>query len=285
MVSSDWLTQDELLAELEQAGINLPERTLRFWVSHGVIPSPVKKPFRGADGRVGYYARETLTLVPQVLKLRDEGWKLRQIKARLEEPQKPERQPRANTTASQDSLELAQRYLADLMSDTEANDRRRCFSSPGAANSELRQVRHYLVARLERWFGRAVAVKATSSFLLGLDTRELRRLFIRLRINSSMRQAASTTETDIGPELLKAQLSHLNGEALSEFLEKLAPWTKSDSPSLLALRTQHCLEKIQRHLERTHPEQVEQLHQDLTDLASIEKQASDNLAFLEELSS
>lgn len=87
MNAQDWFSQDELLAELSRVGITLPERTLRFWVANGVLSAPIKKPYRGADGRVGYFPREALTLVPEILRLQSEGWKLRQSKARLAQTQ------------------------------------------------------------------------------------------------------------------------------------------------------------------------------------------------------
>jgi DNA-binding transcriptional MerR regulator len=285
--SADWLTQEELLAELDQAGITLAERTLRFWVANGVLASPVRKPFHGADGRVGYYPRDTLALIPRVLKLQDEGWKLRQIKERLPEAAPPERPHRSTHAASEDAEALARRYLADLMTDTEARDRRRCFSSPGAASSELRQIRHYLVARLERLVGRSTAVRATSAFLLALDAKEMKRLTTRLKVSSSARRAPASPATEVSESSLRATLSSLDRTDLAEQVghqaRGLAPYLSQPASPLLLRRTLSTLETIQNALTaKDSRETTASLAKALVSLDQIEQQARANLDYLEQ---
>lgn len=264
-------------------GIALPERTLRFWVANGVLASPVKKPYRGADGRVGYYPRETLNLVPQVLRLQQEGWKLRQIRQRLEQPESPSKagKPQAPT---EDSLEWATRYLQDLLSDTESRDRRRCFSSPGAAQSELRQVRHYLVARLERWVGRSTAVRATSAFLLGLSQRDFQRLVSRLRVPSSLRLAQALVNAEpSGQESIavppEGEFPRLR-KSLGQQRARLEKYREHPRAPVLLERTLASLTQLETTLADTQTLDEERLARQLAQLELIAKQAEADLAFL-----
>lgn len=286
MNAHDWFSQDELLAELKRVGIAVPERTLRFWVANGVLPSPIKKPYRGADGRVGYFPREALTLVPEILRLQSEGWKLRQIKARLAQVQELPKTPRSEPQEPSDSgQELATRYLQDLLSDTESRDRRRCFASPAAPSSELRQVRHYLVARLERWVGRSAAVRATSAFLLGLSRRDFQRLVSRLKIPSSVRlvqalaekEPESSSEIRLPPESsFPSVLADIESQKV-----KLQGAKSAGVPPVLWERTLSCLEQLET-LMKTRPVQEDAMRKTLSRLQEIEAQASADLAFLRE---
>ena len=286
MGATDWLTQDELLAELDKAGLTLAERTLRFWVAKGVLATPVKKPFSGADGRVGYYPRETLALVPQILKLQDEGWKLRQIAHRLQQPvaaEKPQRSQPAGGAAAED---LALRFLQDLMTDSEPRDRRRCFSSPAASGNELRQIRHYLVARLERLVGRSVAVRATSSFLLSLEPREMKKLATRLKVSSSLRRAEPAGEDGFDrrrvAELLATQDRVELAQRIAAQRQRLEEFGSSagSSPLLLrrALSTLHSLEQLLQGQKK----ETSSIADHLGVLGQIEAQATGNLQFLQE---
>ena len=282
----DWFSQDELLAELSRVGITLPERTLRFWVANGVLSAPIKKPYRGADGRVGYFPREALTLVPEILRLQSEGWKLRQSKARLAQTQDlPKTTKPAAQEPSDGGQEWATRYLQDLLSDTESRDRRRCFASPAAPNSELRQVRHYLVARLERWVGRSAAVRATSAFLLSLSRRDFQRLVSRLKIPSSVRlvqalvekEPESNSEIRLPPESsFPSVLADIESQRV-----KLQKAKSAGVPPVLWERTLSCLEQLET-LMKSRPLQEDAMRKTLSRLQEIEAQASADLAFLQE---
>lgn len=283
----DWLTQDELLKELEGRGIDLPERTFRFWVAKNVLDGPVKKPYRGADGRVGFYPREILKLIPEVLRLQEEGWKLRQIRQRLSEPSEPTKTvPAASLEPSESGQQWAERYLQDLLSNTESSDRRRCFSSTGAASSELRQVRHYLVARLERWVGRSVAVRTTSAFLLNLSQRDFTRLLSRLRVPTSVRLAQAAAQTDTEPTLQQFpeqdDLPRLL-QTLERHREELKPWKGHAKAPVLLSRTLAAVQGLHQllHSSESSPESLEKLNQALSELSEIEHQAQADLAFLQ----
>ena len=279
MPANDWLTQEELLAELGHAGITLAERTLRFWISNGVLAAPVRKPYRGADGRVGYYPRETLALVPRVLKLQEEGWKLRQIKLRLEEGATPA--SRATQVAWQEGEQAARRYLSDLLSDTESRDRRRCFSSSGAPASELRQLRHYLVARLERWLGRSTAVRATSAFLLELDEKEVRRLQARLRVGSSQRAEEGAGQESPAPVAFPSPARAREiAQDVGQAVQGLRAWLDRPNPPLLLRRALSALEETRGTLSGE-PRDAQRLASNLQLLEAVERQAVEDLAFLD----
>ena len=291
MSHHDWLTQDELLQELGRNGIELSERTFRFWIAQNVLDGPVKKPYRGADGRVGFYPRRVLTLIPEVLRLQEEGWKLRQIRLRLSAPPEPvkvveksvSQQPPEQNESGQT---WAERYLQDLLSDTESRDRRRCFSSTGAASSELRQVRHYLVARLERWVGRSIAVRATSAFLLNLSQRDFQRLLSRLRVPTSVRLAQLVAQTEAEPALHQFPENDTRARLLQTVelhQEALNNWKDYPKAPVLLSRTLETVQDLHQLLQASEssPESLERLNQTLSKLAEIEQQAQADLAFLQ----
>lgn len=285
MSAHDWLSQEELIRELKQAGIDLSERTLRYWVAREVLPTPLKKPYRGADGRIGYFPRTTLTLIPQILKLQQEGWKLSQIPAQLAALTEPSKTTRSTASLPQEEAqEWATRYLHDLLADTESRDRRRCFASLGAPTSELRQIRHYLVARLERWVGRSAAVRATSAFLLGLSQRDFQRLLARLRVPSSLRLAQTLLDSQFPsaePIALPRdeELPQLKS-VLAQQRERLQRWSTQPSSPVVLARTLACLDDLEAALLHTDSDEGRAVLKALAELQQIESHAEADLAFL-----
>lgn len=121
MKPDEYLTLEDVLREAVHLGLELSERTFRYYNVLGLLPRPVKLP--SGDARVHYYPREILTRLQDIRKLQNEGYSLKQIKAFFsvapEKPEAPAVQPRSSPAAAllesfakQLPKQAAQRFLA-----------------------------------------------------------------------------------------------------------------------------------------------------------------------------
>jgi DNA-binding transcriptional MerR regulator len=77
--TSVFLTRAEVLGRLEQIGLNVSERTLRYWEAEGVLPAPTVE----KEGKPGVYPWWILDLIWQVRRLQNEGHALAVIKREI----------------------------------------------------------------------------------------------------------------------------------------------------------------------------------------------------------
>lgn len=276
---SDWLTQEELLKELEQTGIDLPQRTLRFWVAKNLLPQPLRKPYRGADGRVGYYSRDILAVISRILSLQDQGYKLSQIQKLLSAKEEDDSKAKLSQDVDLKAGDYAARYLQDLLSDSDSRDRRRYFAEGGMGANQLRRVRHYLVARLERWLGRKIAVRSTSSFLLGLSPKDMRKLLARLKLASSSRELNTSSSEDGTVLGAKCKDKELAIDVLRDIALDLEPSLKR---SLLARRTYATISRLEKLVLDPGTDPSSELILELKKLDAILEQAQANLEFIKD---
>ncbi len=75
-----YLTLSELVRSLEALGLEVSERTVRYYVRSGLIPKPLKDPFPGADARVRYYPRDAVLRIRRIREWQQAGYSLAQIK-------------------------------------------------------------------------------------------------------------------------------------------------------------------------------------------------------------
>ncbi len=202
----DYLTQDELLYALEHEGLEVSERTVRFWISKGVLEKPLRKPFKHADGRMRYFPTRVVGEIVEIMKLQEEGWKLTQIKHRLRTP------PKVGQAASAGAEDWAKLWLADFLGNGEFKDRFRNIESAEPSTPPWRRVRNFLVARLTHFVGRKQAVRSVTSFMLGLSKRDTAKL---LRLTSGSR--SDQTEI-VSPDL---KWSNLDKAQLKVALSRL----------------------------------------------------------------
>lgn len=174
-MKSDYLTQEELLYALEHEGLDVSERTIRFWIAKGVLEKPLRKPYKYADGRKRFFPTRVVGEILDIMRLQEEGWKLTQIKKRLRSP------PKAAQVDEAEAQELARKFLADFLANGEFKDRQKLIDGADPSTQPWRRVRNFLVARLTHFVGRKHAVRAVTSFMLGLSKREVARL---LRLTS-----------------------------------------------------------------------------------------------------
>ena len=204
MKSRDFLTASELLKELADLGQQLEPRTLRFWTSKGLLPKLVKKPFRGADGRVGYYPRSALATIDRIRALQAEGWKIKQIAERLKDPEAKTPQPQNDQAKF-----FAEKYLESLLAGQSKLRLRTSHYARANVQNETAILRQDLVSRLERMVPRKVAVTAASSFLLSLTENQRKRLVRRLRLAKNEELSPDIEEPKIGDHFDRATLSQV----------------------------------------------------------------------------
>jgi DNA-binding transcriptional MerR regulator len=181
-MKSDYLSQEELFYSLEHEGLDVPERTLRFWISKGVLEKPLRKPYKFADGRKRYFPTRVVGEIQEIMRLQDEGWKLTQIKKRLRSPSK------ASLVDEAGAEELAKKFLSDFLANGEFRDRSKMIDGADPQTPPWRRIRNFLVARLTHFVGRKQAVRSVTSFMLGLSKREVAKL-LRLTSGSSIESA------------------------------------------------------------------------------------------------
>lgn len=179
-MQSDYLSQEELLYALEHEGMEVTERTIRFWISKGILEQPLRKPFKHADGRKKYFPTRVVGEIADILRLQEEGWKLTQIKRRLRNPVK------ATAPEGAGAEELARKLLSDFLSNGEFRDRVKMIDSADRSTPTWRRVRNFLVARLTHFVGRKQAVRSVTSFMLGLSKRDTAKL---LRLTSGQKDS------------------------------------------------------------------------------------------------
>lgn len=262
-MNSDYLTQEDLLHHLEHIGLDVPERTLRFWVTKGVLEAPLKKPYKHADGRKKYFPIRVVSEISEIIKLRQEGWKLTQIKHRLRSP------ARVNQTEQPNTEQLAKLLLEDYLNNGEFRDRLKTLDGSDPSTPPWRKMRNFLVARLTHFVGRKQAVRAVTSFMVGLSGREVKKL---------LRRGAGKTTDAVEPADLPATPQ---AEAMRRALQLLRPpeWSGSKEEPLLSLRIRDCLARLDRTLESPDPDPK------LTaaawkELSLLRAQIADSVAFL-----
>lgn len=230
-MKSDYLTQEELLYALEHEGLEVQERTLRFWIAKGVLEKPVKKPYKFADGRKKYFPTRVVGEITELLRLQEEGWKLTQIKKRLRTPIK------AKQADSAEGEEMAKRLLADYLGNGEFKDRHRLIESADASTPEWRRVRNFLVARLSHFVGRKQAVRSVTSFMVGLSKRDIAKL-LRRQTSRAVEDTLGLAESDAGEKWSRAR-----AQELKKTLNALRPpeWTHHYPEPVLSRRLRRAL--------------------------------------------
>lgn len=83
-MESGLLSLEDVLGECEKLGLDVSERTFRYYAVLGLLPGPVKRPPGSGDARVHYYQPSILDRLRQIRSLQAEGHSLKQVKKLLE---------------------------------------------------------------------------------------------------------------------------------------------------------------------------------------------------------
>lgn len=223
-----WLTLPDLVARAAAQGLDVPERTVRFYVSKGLLPAPVKAPFEGADGRVAWFPADALRRLKRIGQLKAQGMSLEQIARALEGRRgpAPEEGP---------AREFAFRFLQAEGTDSARRARLEFLAAvTGTQRDDLlvRAARTYLRRRLAPLVGEGEARRHVEEFFLGLSPPELeRRLepFRRWRDAEAERERTTRPSPTgalrrlagdrllnlLGPEEFRRRVAHLRRAALA----------------------------------------------------------------------
>lgn len=80
----DFYSLPNFLEAAQSQGLDISERTLNYYITRGLLPKPTKSPFVGADGRVAYLPGDALRQLRKILRYKEQGLKLEQIRKALE---------------------------------------------------------------------------------------------------------------------------------------------------------------------------------------------------------
>ena len=179
------LTLEDVLAGAQAAGIDLSERTFRYYAVLGLLPRPVRRPSGAEDARVAWYPVTIMQRLQDIRSLQAQGYSLKQIKQSFSvkdvSPLCPEASeaPAPASVAGTDVLGFVRAVAASAV--VEAGRRYLVDATLHPDETGLRRaaVRYYedLVVRL---LG-ASALVATRSALASMAPLELETLFTPLR--------------------------------------------------------------------------------------------------------
>jgi DNA-binding transcriptional MerR regulator len=74
------LTLEDVLREAQGIGLDLSERTFRYYSVMGLLPKPIKRPGGSGDARVHYYGQDIMQRLQDIRSLQSQGYSLKQIK-------------------------------------------------------------------------------------------------------------------------------------------------------------------------------------------------------------
>jgi DNA-binding transcriptional MerR regulator len=269
-MKSDYLTQEELYYSLEHEGLDVSERTIRFWISKGVLEKPLRKPYKYADGRKRYFPTRVVGEILDIVRLQEEGWKLTQIKKRLRSPVKVSQVDEAG------AQELAKRFLADFLSNGEFRDRIKMIEGAESSTPPWRRVRNFLVARLTHFVGRKQAVRSVTSFMLGLSKREVAKL---LRMTSNQPSGAAPA---VKPEDRKWTRGEL--ELIAQTVSSLRPphWGADAPEPIVSRRLRTEFRQLEDAAQVDEKVDLRTLNGILSRLRGLHEQVRESSAFLAE---
>lgn len=79
-----FLTSEEVLAKAKTLKLDLLDRKLKYYVTLGIVPKPIRNPDMSADGRIAYYPYSVMERLSKIKELQDSGFTLPQIKKYFE---------------------------------------------------------------------------------------------------------------------------------------------------------------------------------------------------------
>lgn len=83
-MEKNYFTSEEILAKAKALGLQLAERKLKYYVTLGILPRPLRNPpdsVEKLDGRIAYFPADTVERLKKIKELQDSGFTLPQIKS------------------------------------------------------------------------------------------------------------------------------------------------------------------------------------------------------------
>jgi len=244
-----YLSSGEVIAEARRLGIEVSERTLRYYVSLGLLPKPGRHPSEGVDQRILFFPGDVLERVEEIRRLKDSGFTLEQIRQFLAGTARPGLEALAGSQEP-DGSRLAEKVVRALSSE-EVRQAWRDFGSraQGASEEELRDLARDFYRRvLSTLVGPSEAERTVARAFRRLSTAQWERKLAPLRrvretfqeapgprggsalgrtMTSTIRELAHRIAAREGPEALRAELEHTAGR-IAALLDKYQGVPPSD---------------------------------------------------------
>jgi DNA-binding transcriptional MerR regulator len=187
----EFLSLPKLLQAAQESGLEVNERTLLYYVARGLLPKGQRSPYNGADGRVAYWPAPTLKRLRRILQLKQQGYKLEQIRKALESGR-----PAAPGADTDDwKREVAIRYLKNFVAGDFLPARLELEAGLPPADADesawLPVVREYKTACLVPLIGEEPARHWVKQFFLQLHPKEVSRFLTQFRQHFATRPALS----------------------------------------------------------------------------------------------
>ena len=201
-----------MLQAAQNLGLPLQERRLNYYIHRGLLPKAVKRPHDGADGRAGYWPTSVLKRLRRLFQLKEQGYKLEQIRSALQGSRTLRHEPEGEEGDWR--REVAVRFLKNsVVGDFPAA--RLELPPPGAALSEAEWVealRHYQTRCLASLIGAEAAQHWVKQLFLEVHPRELRRWVTRFREQlGNAQEVPQEAFTSISRHLRAAASNHRLG--------------------------------------------------------------------------
>lgn len=140
MSSEAVLSTEEVIAGARRSGIEISERTIKYYVSLGLLPRPGRHPSEHVDRRVLFFPPEVLGTLERIRDLKDSGLTLEQIRRVLSGEARPDLEALA-AAPEPPAPRLAEKVVQALASD-EVREAYREYTAlaADASDEELRSL-------------------------------------------------------------------------------------------------------------------------------------------------
>lgn len=185
-MGKNYYTSDEILRKAEDLGLDLVERKLKYYVTLGILPKPVRNPDdagEALDGRVAYFPPETLDRLKKIQELQSSGFTLPQIKAYFNRSIDPGLEEFLGSGKGHHRISpeiLAKLLLSDDMREA-ARSFQRKISSDGTEEAFQGAALEYYFETLALLLGEETAKKYVKEFLIDAPSEQKERNIAPLR--------------------------------------------------------------------------------------------------------
>lgn len=248
---SEFVSLPKFLRLASEQGLDVTERTLNFYITRGLLPKPVRKPFVGADGRVGYMPTDSLRQLRKILQFKEQGLKLEQIRRTLEGKGVVQEQDLDQKSRWQ--RELAFRYLRHMPAGYYAPARMQLLSRLTRHSQKVsaEDLRDFQASTLTPLVGEDEARRYVREFYLKLPARELERQVHSVSkeyLEKVAQGGPAQFMQNVRQAVSNRLLSRTSAEALVEYLQSLQERLREAQAELLAApglpaESQHWLEE------------------------------------------
>lgn len=233
MTGGRYLSSGEVISEARRLGIEVSERTLRYYVSLGLLPKPGRHPSEGVDQRVLFFPGEILEQLEEIRRLKDSGFTLDQIRQFVAGTARAGLETLAGTPEP-DGSQLAEKVVRALSSEQVRQAYRDFVSrAEGASEEGLRDLARDFYRRVlstlvgpeeaERTVARAFRRLSAAQWERKLaPLRRIRDTFLEApprpggsalgrTMTSTIRDLARRLRAGEGAEALEGELDHTSG--------------------------------------------------------------------------